>query len=206
MRKSARLQSSLYYARKRTRSLRAVPRLFRTHAIAPGATHTSPFTEEMLARPITLKTKINFNIAKPTELFAIGSNIVLNLASGGLVTLVWRGSTIASFTPPDTASPLGHWDLVVSLLPGNAQSRVWNQEGEVARNQISSPTFTTFADLSDDFTTSSLLIEPVSVYVAQLPRHFQPITEALSDEEDNLLLNSTALNFMIGWPTPFFEG
>jgi len=198
---SRKTQAALYYARKRRRSLAASVRLHRTVNVPVDSSLPTPFTDSQLNRGVTFKTKID--LSGPTgTLFSLGSSVVVNRTTTSVI-VTWRGNVIA-----DVAQPMvdAEWDLVIALVPGIAQSRVWNQYGELARNQLTGPPFTTLADPGDVLQASSLLLEGVSVYACQVPRHFHPVPQIeVVQIVDNLLFNLTAAHFLPGFQSPKFE-
>ncbi len=199
-----RLQSILFHARDRRRSLAGVVDLFRTHqfsgssSIAVSSIGTAAVFPDRSGL-VTFATKVRVTGAVPLGLvFEFGStnrgcgvgflNTLLAFSVGGATVF----ATAAIFNNV-TAFPIGQEiDIVCACNPGNGKARLW-LDGEIAaRSQAAVNTFggdwadtgdgsfaavgagTVHANLAaaNQAPSSFEVIEPLSVFVGAVPRHF----------------------------------
>lgn len=195
-----RIQTQLYYARRRNRSLRNDPRLYRNAAFAPGAVETGNVENLDLDRPVTFGVKVD--LSAPGLAFSWGSDVVLQVAANQLQLTLPVG-TVEIPHPGE-----GQWLLVLSIRPGDGALQLWNQFDSLWRSENLS-LGGSWASPDQTLTVGTGVLSYLSIYTAQLPRHFGAEGEALGIGSqpvvEDLWLNSTALFFMTGFPTPLFE-
>lgn len=206
-----RLQSVLFHARERRRSLAGVLELRRTHRIfneAGGAMAVDTLTTSQLfasrAGPITFQTAIRI-------LDNGGEHRGLVFEIGGTANgiALWVGDQTIGFHAGPTGTTNGgtalfdngaelppglELDLVVSTIPGTGKVRLWGNGRELARGQASGLIFNpmvwsgsgngSFATVLKDNAVTDVpvesaiaptgfeVIEPLSAYQKQVPRHF----------------------------------
>lgn len=169
---TAQSQAAHYYARKRRRSHVDTPRLFRTHFVPIGGNIPQGLIERDVTRPITFKTKLDlsFDTGFPHVLFSMEPGIVIQRPVNNVLQILVRGQAIADVNTPSS----GQWTLIFSILPGNRQTATWNQYNAVAETPTLELVNDRFAD--PDVPLQVLdnrgLIEGLSIYAGQLPRHF----------------------------------
>lgn len=194
-----RAQSQLYYARKRRRSLRSTPRLYRSASVPIGASVSGNVVNSDLDRPITFLVRVD--IGSPNRVFSWGDQVEVEVqASAILLTFPF-----ATVTVPHVQQ--GEWDLVLSIRPGDGTAQLWNQRDTLWRSE-NLPFGGQWSAPDQTLTVDASVLSDLGIYTAQLPRHFgaEGAAQLLNPVQDDFWLNSTALNFMTGFPTPLFEG
>jgi len=160
-------QAAFFYARERRRSLAGILKLNRTARIGAMVTMEADITDALLsplvASPITFQTAIRVNSAAD-------SGLIFGYGSGT------RGIGLCEA------------DVVASCKPGQGMVRIWVNGREAARNDIMSSlddfalpgvdgVFAKAGALPSSITEQGApsgfeVIEPLSVYTRQYPRHF----------------------------------
>ncbi len=190
-------QAAFFHARERRRSLAGIVQLYRTSRIfgpAMAADIPDVLLSGVLASPITFQTAVRINSGTD-------AGLIFGYGSGTSAVGLWLNSdqTLgfhAGAAGVDGATALtpalavgGEFDIVVSVRPGNDKVRIWVNGREAARadsvNGIG--TFAAagadgdFAQAGGPFVaditeqgapTGFEVIEPLSVYTKQFPRHF----------------------------------
>ncbi len=153
-----------YYARRRRIDAVDVPRLSRTHRLAPGTARLNPVALADLDRPVVISTKVDFS-ATPGTLFNYGASIVVSRISNIAMRVEFRGIAVLDniITPPS-----GEWFLLLAIRPGDGRIRLWNQYLQLG--DVTALTPQAFADDGDTLTADAALVSDVSVYVGQQPR------------------------------------
>ncbi len=196
-----RLQAVLFHGRERRKSLAGVPEMFRTHFLGDIPTATIDAARfPVRTTLITFWTSIRIDAVDPTGLvFEFGDsttgiagwidNATVNLRAGDAAAAD-RG--LATFTNGSGDLPVGlELDLVFAVRPGDGRVRIWGNGQEIARDTATNGQLTNgWAASSDgafaaavngttpaDVTQSGApanftVIQPLSVYVSQVPRHF----------------------------------
>lgn len=196
----ARRQAALYYARKRNRSLRQVPRLYGTGNFPPSSVQSDAVANVDLDRPITFVADVD--LTQTGLMFSWGTSITLTVNATTLVLGFPQGDVTVSH--PAT----GKWTLVLSIRPGDGHAHLWNQFGTLWRTE--SLATGTWADPDEDLTIGDNVVSMFKLYTAQLPRHFGATGQAeiiAPEPEGNgeFWINSTII-FMNGFDQPLFEG
>lgn len=192
-------QAIYFHSRERRRSLAGVPELFRTHRFGDIPTASLPaaaFTQR--DRLVTFWTSIRVTGATPQGLiFELGdattavaawiTDTTINLRAGD----AGDDASLATYSQggglPDTLE----LDLVFAVRPGDGRTRIWGNGREIARQQAvngqlpngwaagSDGAFAAAAQgaLPADVTQTGApsdfaVIQPLSVYVGQVPRQF----------------------------------
>lgn len=182
--------------------MRSVPRLYRTLELPQGQSANDPFPDSLFSRPITFKTTVN-STGPAGNIFQFGTHIGLDrVADGNFNLTIAEGITINLV---DASRDV--WVIVFSIRPGDGQIRFWNERKLLASRQNVSYANDEWGETGLMLVANAELLEPLSVYAAQIPRHFDGSHVAETQPEtDNLLLNATALHFMTGFPHPLLEG
>lgn len=193
-------QAVYFHSRERRRSLAGVPELFRTLLLSDIPTTpvlaTSFPTRDVL---VTLWTSIRITGAAPTGLiFELGDAATALAAWIDDTNVILRAGDAAAddrgiATFDNTVSlPIGlELDLVYAIRPGDGRVRIWGNGEEIARgvatngqlpNGWAASSNGAFAAaavgaLPADVTqtgapTNFEVIQPLSVFVGQVPRHF----------------------------------
>lgn len=191
-------QAVYFHSRERRRSLAGVPELFRTHRFGIPTSPVPAAAFPYHALLVTFWTAIRITGGSPAGLlFELGdaTTAVAAWIDGSDVSLragdTGDDAAVATFTQAG-GLPLGlELDLVFSVRPGDGRVRIWGNGQEIARatavnGQLPNgwaaasdgafaaaavgalPADVTEAGAPSDFAA----IEPLSVYVGQVPRHF----------------------------------
>lgn len=182
-------QTSLYYARKRTRDARAVPRLFQTAEVLQGASE-NVFKTEDYSVSISFGTKID--LSQTGAVFSLGTFIEVT-QDATTILFRYRTKTISVPKPPS-----GLWDIVLAIRP-DGEMRFWTPVGlaGVAKGVVGA-----WGAAGALLAAAGTLAAPLRVYSCQLPRRFFGVTV---ETTDNLLFNTTLVGFLSGFQTPALE-
>lgn len=178
-----------------------VPRLHRTGFFGPSEVVAGSVANQDLSRPITFVTKVD--LADTGLVFRWGSSLNLSQTPTQLTLTLPQG--VVTIPHPGE----GEWRLALSFRPGDGAAQLWNQYESLWRTNDLTPG--TWAAPAESLFVGDNVIDFLSIYTAQLPRHFDTEGE-LSDVGDppdatgDFWINSTAFQFMTGFPTPLFEG
>jgi hypothetical protein len=194
-------QASLHSARERRASLAGSPDLFRTHRIAIPAASIAATTFPARTSPVTFKTSIRITTGASAAglIFEFGNAttaVAAWLAAAGVLTLRAgdAGAADRTFSQFDNGGAFEDGqklDLIFAVIPGDGRSRIWMNGLDVARDTAtngqldngwaasSAGAFAAAAvgALPADVTETGAptdfdVIQPLSVYVGQVPRHF----------------------------------
>ena len=189
-----RLQTALYHSRKRNRSLRAVPHLHRTHAIALGDSQVPAFDAASFTRPITLAAKIE-HTATLGWLFDYNAQLGLKRDEVGKLDVYANGVSVGQVDTPDS----GNWLVVLSVVPGGGGVRLWNQDRLMFASDSVSFTGSAWGLAGAPLNAQMDLLSSLSAYVAQLPQHYLQLVTAQPPIDDDLefLTRSTALHWLV---------
>lgn len=191
-------QASRFHRRERRRSLAGHPELFQTHLypIPTAAIDSDSFPER--ESPVTFVTTIRITGATPAGLiFEIGDATTAVAAYVDDDELVFRAGDSAGDAAEATYTYVGglpvglELDLEFSARPGDGRVRIWGEGRELARAEAANGSFpngwaaasdgsfaaavngTTAADVMQQGAPSDFdVVEPLRVYVGQVPRHF----------------------------------
>lgn len=191
-----------FYARERRRSLAGVPKMYRTHLkpIPTTPVLATEFPVAMRDRPFSFQTVIRITAAAPVGLiFELGdattaiaawiNDTTINFRAGGAAAAD-RG--LATFDNTVSLPDTLELDLVFAVRPHDGRVRIWGNGNEIARDVASGGAFPSglWASASNgafaaaavgalpaDVTqtgapTNFQVVEPLSTYVGQVPRHF----------------------------------
>ncbi len=196
-----RQQKLMYYQRKRRRSLRNIPRLFQNGCF-PAGMSTGSVPNAELDRPITFQIKADLAVAG--VLFTWGSDVGLEITATDIIMTLPTGAV----TIPHAGS--GTWNLILSIRPADGAVQIWNQFSSLWRAE-GLAFGGVWAQPDGQLDVGTTPVSPLGIFTAQLPRHFQceGVDQNAGGPQPNtgdFWLNSTALFFMTGFPTPLFEG
>ena len=215
---AARQQSGLYYARKRVRDLAGKPRLFRTHLLPPGFAQQEAFADRMLSQPLTFSTRFR-ETGQSEVLMQVRHRLVdplhpeneppagITLArSPGNARLFISGRSVATFAVDEQNGQLT--DLVVALRPGDGTLIMWDQRGVIGRATGVTYPMGRWGLPNSEVNASSALLEPLSLYVNQLPFRYQSFAQGVmpDDMPGTVLEIATAPELFSDFGFPLLEG
>ena len=178
---AARRQVGTFYARERRKSLAAYPKLFRTHAVAPGQSLDEAFPEHVLSEPLTIRTRFLEDGVKD-RLFSIGAAHVPGSGTppdGPDVVLTRQPDRVGLFLGNRVGQYFGvdlqngqEEGIVVGLRPGDNTLRVWDRTGLIGSSDSVVYPEGRWSSPNSVIAASSALLEPLSLYVNQLPQQY----------------------------------
>lgn len=167
-------QAAFFHSRERRKSLAGVLKLYRTaRFFGPTMATTLPVGSlNSFNSPVTFQTAVRVTGPAPTGTIFEYGGLSLAVATS-TITLTASGQT-ATF---DNVAPIPDGieiDLSFSIKPGDGKFRIWGNGNEIARLEV--PPFANWAtDAGGTFAQSPSdyeVVEPLSVYLKQFPRHF----------------------------------
>lgn len=187
-------QALRFYARRRRESLAGLARMHRTHRIFGGTVmgvdpivtvdvfpdRTTPVTFRTVVRTVAGAGNHSgriFQIGTDPKVFLFFNNTLIGATAGAVGT--GDGTPLGMWTVPGGIPDDWEVELVTAVNPGNGKMRIWANGQSVIAVQAANESFNgPWSDANDGvFVAPELnrveVIEPLSVYVGQLPRHFE---------------------------------
>lgn len=199
----SRRQAALHSARKRRRSLLSDANLFRTRRLPAGDTLALADQFPNTLAPVTFEGVLDFSAGSTSTVLSTGLLSLRTTAAG--LSVVY-----GSFAPQTvTVSDQRRIRFNLAFRPGDAQVRLWLDSELVVASQfglVFPLAWHAGGTLTYSDTAGADLIESLSVYALQRPRHFgeaRAIVSGVTPDSD-ILYRAAIATFLTG-SFPFLE-